>query len=187
MWFLGPKIVRKILYTGFKISYIRFKFMPPEFGKHSLNRDFEKIIQTFPEKMQILSDSLPFSKENLQKAPDKGIYVFYDEHDLPIYVGRSDRIKARLREHSQLGSTNTSATFAFNLAKDLAKDIGIDTKLPRKDLEKILEFKQIYNDTKTRVSKMKIRSIGISDPIEQTLFEVYVHLELKTKNEFNNH
>ena len=34
---------------------------------------------------------------------------------------------------------------------------------------------------------MKIRAIEIRDPIEQTLFEVYVHLGLKTKNDFKNH
>ena len=59
--------------------------------------------------------------------------------------------------------------------------------MPRKDLEKIPSFKKIYDENKERVSRMKIRTIEISDPIEQTLFEVYTHLELKTKNKFENH
>jgi hypothetical protein len=59
--------------------------------------------------------------------------------------------------------------------------------MPRKDLERFPAFKEKYDQTKKQVSEMKIRAIEITDPIEQTLFEVYVHLELNTKNEFKNH
>jgi predicted GIY-YIG superfamily endonuclease len=161
--------------------------MPQGMGIKPLNAKFEKIINKFPEMMRTLVMSPPFTKGDLHNVPSKGIYVFYDENDEPIYVGKSDRIKSRLKEHSQPSSTHTSATFAFNMAKDIADDAGMDTDKPRKDLERIPEFKKIYKETKERVSRMKIRTIEISDPIEQTIFEVYAHLELKTKNEFKNH
>lgn len=152
-----------------------------------MNAEFEKIINKFPGMMTSLVSSTPISKGGLHNAPSKGIYVFYDEDDKPIYVGRSDRMKSRLGEHSRPSSTHTSATFAFNLAKDIAEEAGLDTNMPRKELEKIPAFKKIYDETKKRVSGMKIRTIKISDSIEQTLFEVYAHLELKTKNKFKNH
>jgi len=161
--------------------------MPQGIGIKSLNAEFEKIINKFPDMMKTLVTSPPITRDILHSAPSKGIYIFYDEDDMPIYVGRSDRMRSRLREHSQRSSTHTSATFAFNLAKDIAKDAGMDTIMPRKDLEKIPSFKKIYDENKERVSRMKIRTIEISDPIEQTLFEVYTHLELKTKNKFENH
>ncbi|MCX6671867.1 MAG: GIY-YIG nuclease family protein [Euryarchaeota archaeon] len=156
-------------------------------GTVVLNAEFEKIINKFPEMMRTLVSSPPISKGSFHNVPSKGIYVFYDEDNKPIYVGRSDRMRSRLREHSQRSSTHTSATFAFNMAKDIAKDAGLDIFMPRKDLEKIPAFKKIYDENKERVSRMKIRTIEISDPIEQTLFEVYAHLELNTKNEFKNH
>ena len=34
---------------------------------------------------------------------------------------------------------------------------------------------------------MQIKIIGIEDPIEQTLFEVYASLELGTNNEWGTH
>lgn len=152
-----------------------------------MNIRFRNIIDKFPNKLEELICQQPFTNRDLKNAPDKGNYVFYNKNDRPIYVGRTDRMKDRLKEHGQQSSTHTSATFAFNLAKDAARKKGINVNISRKDLEKDPEFKKIYTQKKAYVSKLKIRAISIPNPIEQTLFEVYVHLELKTKNLFKNH
>jgi len=151
-----------------------------------MNERFRKIIETFPAKMEHLNQSPFITKNELDNVPKMGIYVFYEE-DRPVYVGRSERLKARLREHSQQSSGHMSATYAFNIAKKEAKESGIDTRKRRIDLERDPEFAPIYKQAKERISKMQIRVIGIEDPVEQTLFEVYAHLELGTDNEWGTH
>lgn len=151
-----------------------------------MNENFKKIIDTFPALIESINNSAFITKDDFNNLPKMGIYVFY-ENDLPIYVGRTNRMKKRLNEHSKNSSRHTSATFAFNLAKEKAKDTTIDLNQRRKDLEADPLFSKIYTQEKERVSKMKIKVIEIEDPVVQTLFEVYVHLELNTKNEFKNH
>ena len=114
-----------------------------------------------------------------------GIYVLYED-DKPIYVGRSDRLKERLLEHGQPSGWSESATFAFILAKEkFGKDAG---SMSRKELQENPDFRRLFTDAKLRVRRMGIRAVGIQDPIEQTIFEVYVHLKLKTEhNSFENH
>jgi len=152
-----------------------------------MNAKFEKIINTFPALMEKLNKSNYITREDLKKVPDRGIYVFYDGKK-PIYVGRSERMRSRLREHSQQSSGQTSATFAFNIAKKIAKkNPEINLKQPRKDLERDPKFSPIYRQAKIRVSNMRIKIIKIKDPITQTLFEIYAHLELKTKQDWGTH
>ena len=152
----------------------------------SLNVKFEKIINTYPALMEKLNKSNYITREDLKKVPDRGIYVFYDGKK-PIYVGRSERMRSRLKEHSQQSSGQTSATFAFNLAKSRAKKLGIDITRNRKILEQDPHFSPIYKEEKTRVSKMKFKVIRINNPIKQTLFEVYASIELKTKQDWGTH
>ena len=151
-----------------------------------MNAKFEKIINTFPALMEKLNKSHFITREDLKKIPDRGIYVFYDGKK-PIYVGRSERLKSRLREHSNQSSSQTSATFAFNLAKSRAKKLGIDISGNRKILEQDPHFLPIYKEEKTRVSKMKIKVIRINRQIKQTIFEVYASIELQTKQDWGTH
>jgi hypothetical protein len=151
-----------------------------------MNEKFKAIIDTFPALMEKINNSPNITKDDFKNLPKKGIYVFYEE-GFPIYVGRTNRLKNRLMEHSQQSSGHNSATFAFNLAKEKAKNTTIDLKQCRKDLERDSQFSPIYTDEKKRVSRMKIKVIEIEDPVIQTLFEVYAHLELQTQNEFENH
>ena len=151
-----------------------------------MNEKFKEIINTFPAMIESINDSSFITKDDFKNLPKKGIYVFYED-GLPIYVGRTNRMKNRLTEHSKQSSGHTSATFAFNLAKEKAKKTTINLNQLRKDLEDDPRFSRIYAEEKERVSKMKIKVIEIEDPIVQTLFEVYAHLELNTQNEFENH
>jgi hypothetical protein len=151
-----------------------------------MNLKFKEIIDQFPRLMEELTISPFITKSDLKDLPEHGIYVFY-ENGIPMYVGRSERLKSRLKEHSQQSSGHTSATFAFNIAKQDAKESGIDINKPRRDLERNPQFAQKYKDAKDRVSKMQIKAIEIDDPVEQTLFEVYAALELGTNNEWRTH
>ena len=49
-------------------------------------------------------------------------------------------------------------------------------------------FKDIFQEAKERVGRMNVRVVEISDPIEQTVFELYAALKLGTPyNDFENH
>ncbi len=119
------------------------------------------------------------------KLPPAGIYVLY-EHEIPQYVGRTGRLKARLKEHGHKNSNHFSASFAFILAKKQALAKGIDCNRSREALAADPDFK--FKEAKEAVSLMQVRFIEIGDSIAQTLFEVYASLELKTPhNTFDPH
>ena len=152
-----------------------------------MNAKFEEIINQFSDLMHQLEDSPLRQRNSLADIPNKGIYVFY-ENEEPIYVGRSNRMKDRIQEHGRKSSYHNSATFAFILAKEIANEQGIDIKIKRKALESDSTFADIFFKQKERVSKMNVRVIEIDDPIIQTIFEVYVSMELNTEyNDFDTH
>lgn len=152
-----------------------------------MNTKFKKIVDNFPDLMEQLVNSLARPWDNLGNLPQKGIYVFF-ENKHPMYVGRSNRMKNRIKEHGQPSSTHNSAPFAFNLAKEDAKEKGIDVGESRVKLEKNPNFVNLFSKAKKRVSRMSVRVIEIDNPIIQSLFEVYVSIELNTKyNDFDTH
>jgi len=150
-----------------------------------MERNFSDIVKQFPQLMVKLNDSDFVQRDTLKN--EKGVYVFY-ENKKPVYVGRTRNLKRRLQEHEKQYSTHYSATLALKMAKIDAKNLGINLQLSSKDLVKNSQFLQLFNDAKDRISNMKIKTIQITDPVEQTLFEVYAALELKTSyNEWETH
>jgi hypothetical protein len=152
-----------------------------------MNIKFKKIVDKFPGLIEQLVNSPARPWSNLGSLPQKGIYVFF-ENKHPIYVGRTNRMKNRIKEHGRPSSTHNSAPFASNLAKKDAEEKGIDVSGFRIELEKNPNFVNLFSKAKERVSKMSVRVIEINDSIIQALFEVYVSIELNTEfNEFDTH
>ena len=155
---------------------------------------FEKIIEKIPLLLEELNNKSMLKKGdtyiNQSCIPKKGIYVLF-ENSKPIYVGRSNNIKQRLRDHSNPGSDHYSATFAFRLAaREYEKKYCKSTKgILRKDLKNDRYFNILFLDAKARVSEMGIKTINIDDQITQTIFEVYAAMKLGTLefNSFDNH
>ena len=147
---------------------------------------------------KLKSDKLR-SRDDLGKLPDCGIYVFYKDSK-PLYVGRSgkeggkpDKMRERIRQHG-LPSSTGSASFAFLRAEDKAKKQNIFRgSRSRKDFMSDEKFKPFFDQAKEEVSRMQVRTVGITDAIEQTVFEVYAALQLGTTrqqggyNDFENH
>ena len=52
---------------------------------------------------------------------EKGVYVLY-ACGRPMYVGRSDKLADRLLDHGRPSSGSESASLAFNLARDKARE-----------------------------------------------------------------
>ena len=113
---------------------------------------------------------------------NQGIYVLY-ESGQPIYVERSGQLADRLLSHGRPNSGSESATFAFNLARN-----EFPEPLSRGELRRDPEFQRHFDRAKERARRMEVRVVALADPIEQTIFEVYNHLELGTPfNSFENH
>ncbi len=130
--------------------------------------------------MANLLKTTPVHYSELKDIPKRGIYVYY-ENDTPIYVGRSQNLRQRLQQHRQQSSGHHSATFAFLIARKDAYRTGLHIQGTREDLQKHNDFSQLFTDAKIRVQNMKVQILRMDDPIEQTLFEVYAALELKTE------
>ena len=153
---------------------------------------FRDVIDKMPRDMEKLKDCeaiAMYTKADRRalrsKLPaSKGVYVLY-EREAPMYVGRSDKLADRLLEHSRPSGGSETATFAFNIAKEEFRDAA---SMSRKDLENNKDFQRHYIAAKERVRKMEVRAVEVAGPIEQTILEVYAHMELGTPfNSFENH
>lgn len=149
---------------------------------------FDSVVAKMPQLLQLLQDCTPLLRRSLTSLPARGVYVFY-ENGTPVYVGRSNHLRKRILTHGRPSSQHNAATFAFILAKEEATKRSLTVSAPgRLGMQNDPVFSQLYLSAKDRVGRMQIRVIEVSDPIEQTLFEVYAALTLNTPyNDFQTH
>ena len=153
-----------------------------------MNVKFNELVAQMPGLFEGL-ESQPFrTRDNLAEIPERGVYVFY-ENNKALYVGRSNRLKARIQVHGRPSARHSSAQFAFNLAKEkIARYRDIPKDITRKELEKAPGFERAFFEAKNRVAQMKIRVVQINDQVTQALFEIYAALSLDTRyNDFRTH
>jgi hypothetical protein len=83
------------------------------------------------------------------------------------------------------------AAFAFRLARESTGNLRATYKKGPGSRTGLMEdpaFAQAFDDAKTRIRQMDLRFVAESDPIRQTLLEVYVAVTLNTPyNDFDNH
>ena len=153
-----------------------------------MSNKFNLLAARMPRLLEDLKGQPLLNRDNLSTVPKKGIYILYDRNKA-IYVGRSNRMKERIQEHSRQSSDNYSATFALRLAKEeYGRDHVIPKSITNKDLLNMTDFKSLFSKAKERVAGMKIRVLKSEDQVEQTLFEICAQLELNTKyNDFTTH
>ncbi len=121
--------------------------------------------------------------------PRAGVYLFSDgpRH---LYVGRTNRMRARLQEHGRPSSTHNSAPFAFMLARRATgrSKASYAAKGSRQSLERDPKFRTAFQRAKARVRRMDIRFVQERDPTRQALLELYVAIALGTPyNDFDTH
>lgn len=117
-------------------------------------------------------------------TPRCGVYLF-SEGDDHLYVGRTDRLRDRHREHWS-GKAN-DAPFAFKLARHATNNLSKGSPT-RKTLEVDPAFASAFLDAKERVSKMQFRWVEEADPNRQCLLEIYATVVLEARfNDFINH
>src|SRR5437660_1633141 len=116
-----------------------------------------------------------------RSVPERGVYLFSD-CDRHLYVGRTHRIRRRLAGHCRPSSTHFSATFAFRLAREETGRLkaSYSPNGSRAALADDLEFGPAFERAKCRLTTMDVRFVEESDPVRQTLLEIYVAVALKT-------
>jgi GrpB-like predicted nucleotidyltransferase (UPF0157 family) len=117
-------------------------------------------------------------------VPKCAVYLFSEgtEH---LYVGRTDRLRDRHREH--WAGRDNDAPFAFKLARH-DTDNHAKGGRTRKTLSADPSFAFAFAAAKERVSKMQFRWVEESDPNRQCLLEIYTTVVLEARyNDFINH
>lgn len=83
-----------------------------------MNQRFKEHIDSLHPSFQRLMGMPSLKVDELARdMPTNGIYLFSEGSD-HLYVGRSTRLRSRIKGHSLAGATHREAAFAFLLARD---------------------------------------------------------------------
>ena len=120
----------------------------------------------------------------------KGVYLFTEDGQ-HLYVGRSNRLLQRYKNHWMANKTEREAAFAFKLAR---KATGFETATyqkgdgSRKGLALNPIFIDAFTQAKARIREMEYRWVIEPHPTTQCLLEIYVATVLGTPfNDFDTH
>ena len=155
--------------------------MDSQFKSHieSLNPAYRQLMAMVPCKVT----DLP------QRMPKKGIYLL-SEDPSHLYVGRSSRLKERIRRHSRPSAPHNVAAFAFLLARHATgrTEATYKPKGSRSDLMTDPKFVEAFVEAKQRISRMDVRYVEETHSMRQALLEMYVAVALETPfNNFDTH
>src|ERR1700722_8941909 len=145
----------------------------------SLHPSYERLMQMSPVKLSALPKQLP----------EKCVYLF-SEGDQTLYVGRTRRLRQRLRQHSVERALHNQAVFAFRLAREATGRTVAAYSVKGSRVAMSLEpvFAEAFTRAKARVREMDLRCVEEVDALRQALLEIYVSIVLGTKyNDFDTH
>ena len=148
-------------------------------GGMIVHPEFKKVVDKLEPLLKKLRDSPPHTvEEGLGQFPSKGVYAFYEKGE-PIYIGRSNRVKARIREHGAESSRHGSATFAYKLLLEAKGESGGHSSArTRKDFQEANPSE--YRRQRQRIREMEVRAVEIENQQVQAVFEIYAILALGT-------
>ena len=152
-----------------------------------MNNVFRQHVEQLHKRFEALMRLQPVTLADLPKAvPRSGIYLF-SEGPSHLYVGRSKRLRERLRYHC--GSAK-DAPFAFKLAREATGNTkaSYSTQGSRVQLPATPAFQDAFQAAKDRIRQMDIRFVEEADPNRQALLEIYATISLGTPyNDFDTH
>lgn len=126
--------------------------------------------------------------DQMQLADDfSGCYVMVDK-EVPVYVGISRSVIARLRQHVT-GRGHSDASLAFRIAIERHPDAAL-RQLTRDQAMADETFSNgAFAEAKRYLQSLQVAIIEIDNPLELYVFEPYCALELDTKqwNSFATH
>ncbi|OYY05884.1 MAG: hypothetical protein B7Y73_00375 [Acidocella sp. 35-58-6] len=124
------------------------------------------------------------------QAAKRGIYLF-TEQGRHLYVGRSNRLFQRYKNHWGPSKTEREAAFAFKLAREATGFLKATYKKgegSRKHLALDATFGKAFIEAKERIRAMDYRWVEEKDPTCQCLLEIYAAVCLETPyNDFDTH
>jgi len=155
-----------------------------------MNKTFQAHVEVLPVLFERLLEMPPIRVCELPKSmPKHGVYVL-TENSKHLYVGRSNRLKNRMRDHCSASSPERKSAFAFQLAREATGRTKASYKREgsRKELMKDPVFSAAFVKAKQRISRMHVRYVEESNPVRQALLEIYAAIALETPyNSFDNH
>ncbi len=155
-----------------------------------MDPEFKSLADSLEPKYRSLVGMAPVKYGTLpREIPIRGIYLF-SEGNNHLYVGRTNRLRHRLRGHCAPSGSHFTATFAFRIARqETGRTKASYSKFgSRVELMKNVAFKSAFDKAKERIASMDIRFVEEPDPTRQALLEIYTATVLKTPyNDFENH
>jgi hypothetical protein len=152
-----------------------------------MNERFRAHVESLQPKFEALMQMRPVTVGTVPRdMPRTGIYLF-SEGDNHLYVGRSKRLRDRLKYHC---GTATDAPFAFKLARHDTGNVTASYSKAggRKELLGTAEFAAAFQRAKDRIRRMDLRFVEEPDPDRQALLEIYATIALKAPyNDFDTH
>lgn len=151
--------------------------MDPKFAAliETLHPSFERLMRCEPHTGRV---RLPLD------VPKCAVYLF-SEGDEHLYVGRTDRLRDRHREH--WSGRDNDAPFAFKLARHKTNNVE-KGGLTRRQLSIEPTFSIAFSEARDRVADMQFRWVKEADANRQCLLEIYATVVLGARyNDFINH
>jgi hypothetical protein len=152
-----------------------------------MNEIFRQHVEQLHAKFEALMEMEPVTLTNLPRdIPQSGIYLF-SEGPSHLYVGRSKRIRDRLKYHC---GPAKDAPFAFKLARELTghTKASYSKSNSREQLLADPVFQAAFQAAKERIRRMHIRFAEEPDPNGQALLEIYATIALRARyNDFDTH
>lgn len=132
-----------------------------------MNEKFREVVESLQPKLDQLLKMAPSHAMTLPAGvPLTGIYLF-SEGDKHLYVGRSNSMPGRLRNH--WSGTHKQAAFAFKLAREQtgSTNPSYQPTGARDDLMTRPDFVTAFAAARTRIGNMELRYVEESDQLRQ--------------------
>ncbi|MGO9599652.1 MAG: GIY-YIG nuclease family protein [Isosphaeraceae bacterium] len=145
-----------------------------------MDEKFRSIVEALQPKLDELLGMVPIRPDPLPAGvPLRGVYLL-SERERHLYVGRSNKIPIRLRDHC--GGTHKKAAFAFKLAREATgcTNPTYQRSGSRDELMTRVEFVAAFQEAQARTRILDLRYVQEDDPLKQCLLEFYVSVVLAT-------
>lgn len=151
---------------------------------------FKALVESLEPKLAALLAINPVRVNALPaKMPERGVYLFSDGvHHL--YVGRTNSLRKRIRNHCGASCDHRKAALAFRIARRETGHVRASySKVgSRAELAADAAFTQAFTGAKQRLSRLDVRFVEENSATRQVLLEIYVATVLNTPyNDFDNH
>jgi predicted GIY-YIG superfamily endonuclease len=150
--------------------------------------EFDQAVSDVEIKYSKLLASHKHRMDNLPKdMPLAGIYLL-SEHGKSLYVGRTNKLRNRLQNHTR--NNHNQATFAFLLAREKTGKIKASYQKAgsREDLLTQPDFRSAFDEARQRIKEMDVQFVEEANPVRQALLEIYTAMRVRARyNDFDNH